>query len=108
MCKTLRDVGLLIAAWWRRDRIRVAPAEGRLLRLRPSCRLLILGEAAEVVSRAVDAGGVALVYQCRTAAAEGTLIVHWDARTEARRIEWRDGRGAVDLAPDDIEVYAGP
>lgn len=65
----------LLRAWWRVDRIRASPREGRLLRLEVADFLTVRGEPARVVARrvGVDAEGRFVAYRCETAAGEREL-----------------------------------
>ena len=66
MTRMFRDLARLLRSWWRCDRIRVAPREGRLLRLNPRDRLIVRGVAATIVRRTLkEIGGEPVVdYDC--------------------------------------------
>ncbi len=103
-------VAHLVEWWWRRDRIRVSPREGRLLRLRPPCHLLIRGLAVEVLERANQphgsSGRPSVVYSCWTASGPGELIVELSDISAACRVTWRQ-RGYVEILPEaEIEIYS--
>jgi hypothetical protein len=99
-----RAVGRLLHYWWRSDRIRVSPCEGRLLRLAPPCFLRIAGESAEVVARHLihDAGGPLLVHRCADALGSFELEVRQTAGASEVRVR-RGGRERR-LAAADVEV----
>src|SRR5437762_7612372 len=48
---------ILIHSWLRGDRVRLGPAEGRLLRLKPPCCLIVRGQPVQVVACKQDRGG---------------------------------------------------
>ena len=99
------DVLSLFQAWWRRDRIRSSPREGKLLRLAPGAILCIAGKAVEVEMRDVieTADGSVLRYRCRDTDSYPEL---WITLRPAPLIVWSCGDDAVDLAVEDIEVWS--
>jgi hypothetical protein len=101
------SVASLLHWWWRCDRIRASPREGRLLRLTPPCFVRIAGEPAEVVSRQVvcSADGPAIVHRCSAPAGSFALTV-WPAAGGVA-IEMRRGGAAHALTEDDVEVIPG-
>lgn len=112
MFPLMRDLVDLVLAWWKRDRIRVRPSEGRLFRLRPGTVLCWADSphspptSAEVVARAAgqDPKRPGVCYFCRTSRGDGELIVTrgGDGRPV---IEWFIAGCGCDLHADDIEVY---
>ena len=101
-CVLVRQLWRLLHSWWRQDRIRLSPAEGRLLRLEPPCFLVIDGEPFEVVKRTLrpsDKEPVA-VYAFRTSASE--LMVRQGLTPE---IVWQHQGVVRRLHETDIEVY---
>lgn len=103
----------LIWSWWRRDKIRVSPAEGRLLRLQPPCYLRLLGETVEVRARRPLPGGGGVSYECvgTEAIGVGELRVRISARglRHPPEVDWL-ASGAVEpcpLAADEVDVFAG-
>lgn len=91
----------LLHWWWRSDRIRAPPGEGRLLRLAPGDFLRIASESAQVVSRQVmrDGDEPLIVYRCETATASVELVVRLAGGIHIRR------SGLVrQVAPDDVEA----
>ncbi len=107
MWKLAMALARLLHWWWRCDRIRAPPSEGRLLRLVPPCFLRIAGEPAEIVARHVDfAGdGQLILHRCHGAAGDFELEV----RLTAGRPEVRMRRGGCDrlLAAEEIDVIPG-
>ena len=108
----MRDLVDLVLTWWKRDRIRVRPSEGRMFRLQPGTVLCFSRSpgaprvSAEVVVRRDIQGAECprICCFCHTSQGDGELIVtrHGDCPPT---IEWfADGR-SFDLVPDDIEVF---
>jgi hypothetical protein len=97
----------LLHWWWRGDRIRVSPREGRLLRMIPPCYVRIAGVPAEVVARQAVCGapGPTIVHRCIGPAGSFDLTVRPTARGVEIEIR-RDGM-AHSLAEDDVEVIPG-
>jgi hypothetical protein len=77
MWSLVSSMGRLLHCWWRGDRIRVSPREGRLLRLKPPCFLRIAGEPVQVTRRQVIRGavGLTIVYHCEMATGPCELVV---------------------------------
>jgi len=93
----VRRVVHLLHSWWSGDRVRIAPAEGRLLRLKPPCLLLVADEPAQVCRRTVR--GRRVVYFCRTILGIGRLII------DRSEVQWRQRRQVKRLHDSDIEVF---
>ena len=103
-----RQLAGLLHLWWRGDRIRVGPDQGRLLRLRPPCHLLISGRPLEVIGREVrhrDAG-VSLVYSCEAVTGLGRLIVESANAASGLTIFWHEGAEVIRLLEADVEVFS--
>jgi len=94
----VRQVVHLLHSWWSKDRVRIAPAEGRLLRLKPPCLLLIADQPAQVRRRTVH--GRRVIYFCRTVLGIGRLIV------DRSEVHWRQRRQVKRLHESDIEVFS--
>ena len=105
--RLVHDTRRLLDAWWRVDRIRIAPREGELLRLRPPSIIVVEGCPAEVLARTVgqSVGGPYVEYECRSATdacrlrvqpapAGGVLGAQWQDRGPPRRVD-----------PERIEVF---
>ena len=102
IARLVKQVWQQARSWWRHDRIRVSPREGRLLRLQPGDLLQIDGLQVEVLSRSVEPT-LRLVCQIDFGRAELTItqsptghpeIISWTTDTECRR-----------LSEDEIEVW---
>ncbi len=94
----------LIHSWLHRDRIRVSPSSGQLLRLKPPCCLCVRGQYVEIVNRAVSDGEPAVVYRCRTRTGVSTLAVNLlNGRVT---MEWCEGGQIARLPPEDVEVFS--
>jgi hypothetical protein len=107
MWKLATALARLLHWWWRSDRIRAPPSEGRLLRLVPPCFLRIAGEPVEVVSRDVTFAGdrQLIMHRCQSEAGEFELAVRLkDGGPEV--CMRRGGRDRL-LAAEDVEVIPG-
>jgi hypothetical protein len=103
-CLLVKQLWRLVHSWWRQDRIRLSPTEGRLLRLEPPCFLVIDGQPFEIVKRTLrpsDREPVA-VYTCRTCGSE--LMIRQGLTPE---ILWHHQGVVRRLHETDIEVYPG-
>ncbi len=105
MWRLVRSVWHLLDSWWRRDRVRASPREGRLLRLTPPRVLIVAGEAAQIVRRSVriHGGHPRVTYHCVTRA--GCALLRVDLAEPAPAIAWRTKDGTRRLHEEDIEVY---
>lgn len=98
-----------------RDRIRVSPSEGRLLRLMPPCALAIGSETVLIVSRTVGetAEGPLVRYECQTESSGGESETDCGIReltvrlTSGFRVEitWNGYGEPVSLAESDLVVF---
>ena len=95
-------------AWWRVDRIRVSPQEGRLLRLPLPCIAVIEGRPVELMRRATGhrAGGAYVRYEGRTAHGDCALTVTPLAGAVVR-LSWHDGAAGREISQAACEVYPG-
>jgi len=102
-----REALALVAAWWRTDRVRISPREGRLLRLEPPCFLIIEGRLAEVLGRKQVSGGErpAVSYSCLTDHGPGELVVAVPERGSRLQVKWLDAEGERTLGEEEIPVY---
>lgn len=109
-----RELVALARSWWRVDRIRVAPGEGELLRLRPGAILRVDGAAYEVVGRAVgaNADGPYVAYQCEGPGGQAELRVRPPGERGARSVVHWSGEGrprsAVSEEVDLVYFPSGP
>lgn len=94
----------LVRAWWKVDRIRVRPAEGRLLRLQPGCVISVEQRPVEIIRRHTkqsDASGTVL-YDCSTADGTANLVVVSDGNGHVCQLAWVEGGGTRLLLETDI------
>lgn len=96
----VKQLARLLHSWWRRNAIRVSPEEGRLLRLEPSCYLLIRGQAVQVMGRTVR-GNRLVTYHCWTGASVGKLTIERGAATA----QWQSQEAVDSVMAAEIEVY---
>jgi hypothetical protein len=103
-----RQLAGLLHLWWRGDRIRVAPDQGRLLRLRPRCDLIISGRPMEVIDRQVrhESGRATVVYSCQGGRGLGQLVVELADNAPTLDVFWQEGAEVVRLSDADVEVYS--
>jgi hypothetical protein len=104
-----RGAAAFLCAWWRADRVRVSPREGRLLRLEPPCFLIIEGRLAEVLGREREtgAGGRTIVYACLTDSGPGELRVSLPDPGRRLEVKWVNAAGEKTLSEEEITVYPG-
>lgn len=97
----------LLRSWWQVDRIRASPREGRLLRLRPPCILVIDGRVVEVVARTLahDDDCVTVSYDCRQGQDVGCLTIRL-AGGLTSNVVWTAAGVERRLPADDVEVFA--
>ena len=102
-----RDVVRLVVGWWRGDRVRVSPEEGRLLRLEPPCFVVVAGRPAEVLSRTLghDPGGAFVAYECRSAGGSCRLRIGLGADGAASDVAWTFDEMQRSLRPEEVETY---
>lgn len=100
---SLRD---LFRAWWRVDRIRISPREGRLLRLTPPCLLEYDREIWLVESRAVGTGttGSYVSYRCSGEGRHALLTVT-PASAGREQALWIANGACQAVSADEFEVY---
>lgn len=106
----MRTLLKILCNWWRQDRVRIAPGEGRLLRLSPGDLIMINGEPFEILERAVSGSEdtATVTYDClsptgafqlsiRPAAPGRALLQDAGHATEANNKRF--------IAADDIQVW---
>ena len=96
-----------VRSWWRVDRIRASPREGRLLRLHPPCFVVIGGRSFEIAHRVVgqDAEGPFVDYNVRSQEGSARLLVRLIVETSQTVIHWIGPDGERSLEPCDIGVF---
>lgn len=96
-----------VRAWWRVDRIRASPREGRLLRLHPPCLLVIQDRLIEIVRRVVgqDAEGPFVVYDCHDGGDSAQLLVRPIAESSRTSIRWIGPDSGRSLAEEEVSVF---
>jgi hypothetical protein len=97
----------LIRSWWRVDRIRASPREGRLLRLSPPCILCIDAVLVEVHERVVGqtVTGPYVRYDCIGPDGRSELWVMPRGRDQTPEIHWIQGPTRRVLSEADIEAF---
>lgn len=95
----------LIRDWWRIDRVRISPREGRLLRLQPGDLLRLEGMTVTVTDRVVDPDVCGVHYRCEGAGFTGELRVGLDAGRQADEVVWSRQGGQQRLPAVEVEVY---
>ncbi|MDX1606710.1 MAG: hypothetical protein R3202_10995 [Candidatus Competibacterales bacterium] len=106
MTTEARRLLCLLRDWWRLDRIRISPEEGRLLRLRPGALLELDGMLLQVMARRSLTAAPGVGYYCSGQGLAGELRVGLDRDRQAQTVEWiRDGRRQR-LPAAAIRVYA--
>lgn len=103
----IRAVLEFLRAWWRVDRIRASPRDGRLLRLHPPCFVLIGDRSFEIGRRVVgqDADGPFVVYDGRDANGPAKLLVRLVTKSSRTVIRWIGNNGERTLDETDISVF---
>ena len=104
----LREFWGLVRWWWTCDRIRVSPAEGRLLQIRPGDLLTVEITDAEVVHRSVNDGpeGRSLILNCCTNTGSAELHLTVSPKGQVSDLRWRDATGCRVLMATDIRVWS--
>ena len=108
--RLLTDVRRLIEAWWKIDRIRASPREGRLLRIEPPCVVVVEEQPAEVVARTLgrtadETGAIRVDYDCRSAQGACRLRLTVTACGAIAAIAWTaDGIEQL-VSEEQVEVY---
>lgn len=93
-----------VQTWWNKDRVRVSPREGRLLRVDAGAILFIERERHQVLGRDTIATkyGPVIRYRCEAAHAERELWVVASPIPTILLVEDHDER---ELTSDDVEVW---
>ena len=97
----------LLRSWWRADRVRLSPGEGRLLRLGAPCILRFGGRYVQVMRRRTGQtpGGPYVCYECEVDGQTGELWVEPTGERLPPRVAWREGGVVRVLAADEVEVF---
>lgn len=105
--RLLHQLASFASAWWRRDRIRCSPNDGRLLRLTPGSALLVRGKPAVVLRRRVGQTieSAYVAYECDTVTGSCELRVEPIGVSPRARILWRDGAVTMDLGEEDVSAF---
>ena len=108
MRRLVRRLWRLLQSWWGCDRIRVSPREGRLLRLTQGSILVIEGETASILARAVenDPHRRCVRYRCQTTEGRALLEVWWSQQGDITCLRWHFQGQIRELHEEEIEVYA--
>ena len=107
MSEMFQTLGRLVDLWWRSDRIRSSPSEGRLLRLKSGDLLQIGPIQAEVLTRSVidsDSGSL-LCLICDTANGSAELSIDLTAIGNTTSIVWKQGEELRQMSEVEIEVW---
>lgn len=96
----------LARSWWRCDRPRASPREGRLLRLTPPCLLRVGDTLVELTSRTVGetAAGPYLVYRGRSPTGPCSIRVRPVGPRGAATARGLGSLPERSLSDDDVEV----
>jgi len=125
--RLLNDIARLIGSWWKIDRVRISPREGRLLRLKPPCVVVVEDRPAEVLARtlarastgtstATIAGAAAsiaehesisVVYDCRSVAGSCRLRLAVAPGGALEAVYWTTDGCERRITEESVEVYSG-
>jgi len=121
--RLLKDTARLIESWWKIDRVRISPREGRLLRLKPPCVVVVEGRPAEVLARTLgrvsattnawevgsptDDGSISVVYDCRSSQGECRLRLAVAPGGAIAGVYWTTEGREREIMEESVEVYAG-
>lgn len=103
----VRDLYWAMRSWWRNDRIRASPREGRLWRLRPG-DLVVFGDMeAEVLTRSVvdRPAGPALSLTCRTASGTAEFEVSLTSVGRSAVVVWKTADGSRPVSEDEMVIW---
>lgn len=107
MWRLVASLWSLGLSWWRVDRLRISPREGRLLRISPPAILRIGSRLLEVVSRNVgeNAAGPFVAYECRCGEEVSELWVAPVSHCHTTAIRWQHAGRDEWLDADEVELY---
>ncbi len=105
--KLFADWLALLRSWWRVDRIRVSPGEGRMLRLDAGSLILVRNRPVEIVGRRVQSNGscVTIVYDCQGADGDAQLVVVSASEIGESLLSWIDGGRTEKIDETDVAIY---
>lgn len=113
----LTDMARLLRSWWKIDRVRISPREGRLLRLKPPCVVVVEDRPAEVLARtlgrnstATIAGNeewISVVYDCRSVAGSCRLRLSVAPGGTLEAVYWTTDGQERWVTEESVEVYSG-
>jgi hypothetical protein len=123
----LTDMARLIQSWWKLDRVRISPREGRLLRLKPPCVVVVEDRPAEVLARTLartstgasattiageegsftDTSSIEVVYDCRSVAGSCRLRLAIAPGGTLEAVYWTSDGRERRIDEESVEVYSG-
>lgn len=115
MIRLLKDTARLIESWWKIDRVRISPREGRLLRLTPPCVVVVEDQPAEVLARMLgrtsattsDGGdSISVVYECRSPRGDCRLRLAVTPGGAIAGVYWTTGGVERRITEESVEVYS--
>lgn len=105
--KLLQSLSGLARAWWRVDRVRASPSEGRLLRLAAGSAIRVRGEPSLIATRRVGhtADGPYVVYECEGVAGRSRLLLRPIGGTHQVTVHWITDGNEEALSEDEVDAY---
>lgn len=103
----LSSAGELVRDWWRVDRVRASPREGRLMRLRPPCIIRVGGQVVEVLRRSVGqtSAGSYVTYDCDNGAGPCRLRVTPVGTTHYPIVHWFESGQEREISEDQVVIF---
>ena len=97
----------LLRSWWRVDRIRSSPVEGRLLRLQPPAFLVIEGRTIEITRRVAgqDRDGPFVVYDCLENGSDSRLLIRPTVDCVTMLVRWMSSCGERTIDDREVSVF---
>ncbi len=102
----LASIGRLLRRWWRADRIRISPTEGRVLRLPVPCFVRIAGRMVKVQDRPKRAGAWLIYTWVADYHDRGQLWVRPGYGAGSAIIRYIERGNPRPLTEADIDVFA--
>lgn len=107
--RMLTAISRLVRGWWRVDKVRISPQEGRLLGLQPPCYLHIGEQTVEVIARQalVEDSACAVIYHCKGEQEQEQceLRVELTGLRQLPHVQWSVGSDVRELSVDEIEIF---